>query len=158
MSVLENYFYDKESLSPNSVESFYVSPFFLNNWFIIPYINLGVWKNSISPGSNMVFIDYSYIICFGLSHLSYDENIIIGEKFKETDLVFGGVDLLNPKIGGEFWVEASEAYLVTFAFSRLSAQFWQPIPHGYHQVTNMDRAFLERFIKNEFLPKRVLGS
>ena len=143
----------------HSFDAYYKNVILNNSNLIIPYINLGVSNHEINPSSNLLFIDFAYMVFERVSFLSVyinNRRLVVVDKQKTKNLYhFGGSYLdFDRGIFNDLEICAKQTYLQTLSLSKLSETMWIPLNVPNLSV-NMDLEIVKEFYNNIFAPDNI---
>jgi hypothetical protein len=138
-------------------EAYYKKYFLTKEFFIIPYINVGVSNHPINNSNDLLHLSNCYVICEDIALVKLNGDVILDNmelKFGEYRFVYiGGIDL-NSESGCTHQVLCKKAWLQTLDDTVLSKDFWIPFDRPDRKA-NMDGVKADEFLTLKNLPKNI---
>ena len=137
----------------HSSEAFFKGYIYSNDFFLLPYVNLGVSEHPLNKSNELKFIDYSYIWARGIHYLSIDNEVITNNEMQGFEsFYFGGFNLNEDETVNEFELKADSICLQLLAKSKVELKPWFPIdtPKYEKNLANVDD-----FFSNKMIPSNI---
>jgi len=159
VKVVGKHIFDSSVEELHSFDAYYKKVVFKNNTLVIPYINLGVSNHVINPSSDILFIDFAYMIFKAVSYLTVyikgKRLIVIDTSKKEKIYYFGGSYLdIDVGIFNDMEICCKKSYLQTLDISRISDVMWIPQNVPNYSI-NIDIKIVEDFYSGKLMPNEV---
>lgn len=130
----------------DSFEAFYKEPKFVDNNFIIPYINLGISEHPLHTGKKMMYINFAWLVFIEIEYME-----VFDEKTRKTNVwvntsppikninYFGGTDLNGINTYCDYGIQSKIAYLQLVSNSLVSEKSWyDDYNKTFKDITNED--------------------
>lgn len=143
----------------DSFDAYYKNVVFRNNNIVIPYVNLAVSNHPLNTKSNLIFIDYAYMVFENVKYLDVFLNNrrykVIDQNHSGSKLHFGGTFLdFESHIYNDMAIDSERTFLQTLDSTKLSEGMWQPVTLDNY-IPNMSSRQVEDFFNNGFLPDNI---